>query len=360
MMRLFPLVLCALALAPLAPFGHSATPRPNAVDVSAVARFFDVADELARDATPSAEEWRALLDTPGYRLIGGEATMRAVLPIAFMPSQRARRDSVLAAQGDEAFLVRWFAAAMDARADLTRLADSLAHADLAGPVARAAAFLPPGTTLGRPTPLVTFAVFGNDGYASDGGVVIDILHARRLGADLAPRVAHELHHEYLMGLQAVRPPAAGTTDAAIARAFFLLRNEGLADLVDKRYPVVASSETFGRYAEMYNGYYVAARDTLRVVDSLVIALSGDWLAGAAPALAHRLLASLPFGGHPVGAYMARTILESFGRDSLMPAVASQYALARIYAAAERARGRESPLSPRTLATLAALERKYRR
>jgi hypothetical protein len=56
--------------------------------------------------------------------------------------------------------------------------------------------------------------------------------------------------------------------------------------------------------------------------------------------------------------MARTILETVGIDSLVPAVSNPAALSRTFAAAERARGNGPPLSPKAKRVIERLERRY--
>jgi hypothetical protein len=340
--------------------GVAAPPLPaGGVDVSAVHEFFVVADTLARDVEPSAALWRRFLRAPGNRLYGRGAQLRELMTLALMPSRAARRDSLAAASPSATFGVRYLQSAFARRAELTRFVDSLARADLtSGPTTQAAAFLPAGATRGRAAPLVAFALFGPDGYAQDGGIVIDAAHARALGAGLPLMVAHELHHHFLGELQTVRLANTSTNDGAVVRALFQLRNEGIADLVDKPHPLPADLPGPEGYVARYNAAYADAPNTLRALDTLLLALATDTVPD--PARVRRLFAALPFGGHPTGGYMARRIHETFGVDSLMPGVASQFAFVRAYAAAERARGAPVPLSEPTLAALGALERKYRR
>jgi hypothetical protein len=58
--------------------------------------------------------------------------------------------------------------------------------------------------------------------------------------------------------------------------------------------------------------------------------------------------------------MARTILETFGADSLIGGVTSPFRFIRTYVAAESKRGHESPFSPRALALLDAMEKRSTR
>ena len=63
-------------------------------------------------------------------------------------------------------------------------------------------------------------------------------------------------------------------------------------------------------------------------------------------------------GHAHGAYMARTIYETFGPDSLWAGIGSPFAFLRTVTAAERQRGNGPVFSRRAVALLDALERRY--
>jgi hypothetical protein len=63
-------------------------------------------------------------------------------------------------------------------------------------------------------------------------------------------------------------------------------------------------------------------------------------------------------GHPNGAYLARTVAETFGIDSLMPAVADPFALIRVYREALAKRGTPDPFSVKAAAVLDSLHAVY--
>ena len=65
-----------------------------------------------------------------------------------------------------------------------------------------------------------------------------------------------------------------------------------------------------------------------------------------------------YGSHPNGAYIARTILETFGKDSLMVGVYSPFAYIRTFRSAEAKRGNPPPFSPEAIAVLDAMEKRY--
>jgi hypothetical protein len=328
------------------------------IDFSAVDQIWKVVDVLSTDTEPSEEQWRSLLATPGYRLAQsavGEG-MRENLEIAFRPSLRAARDSLLRLDSDRAFDLKHLIRAVRLRNQLVTYRDSLhASALIRNAVDSAARFLPPGATAVGQPPLVAFALFKDDGYSVGSGVVVDLLHAYE--SNLVLFLGHEFNHAYLARAN-TRPshPVANAAENQLLLALTGLRNEGIADQIDKPYPLVLPNPALSVYVARYNAEYARTPATLHSLDSLLAAVSDDpTLMTAAGQRARTLLWS---NGHPNGAYIAREIYETFGVDSLFPAVTDPAAFLRTYAAAEASHGRPAPFSPRALRTIGLLETRY--
>jgi hypothetical protein len=328
------------------------------LDFSGIDEFWKIVDLLAHDVEPSERDWQSLLTTPGYRLAIRSAggMIRQDLSIAVRPS-RARELSALAQRNDDrAARLKHLVRALTYRQELVAFRESLSRA---APVAEgmrlAQRYLPPGaTSVGEP-PLVAFALFRSDAYSQPAGIVMDLLNALDKGVN--PMLGHELHHAYLRRLAPVaRTTAAKDADTTIAGALTQLRNEGLADLVDKPYPLTPRGEGSAAYTARYNEEYARTPSTLRSVDSALAATAAD--SSQYAAAGDRLRALLWSSGHASGAYMARAIYETFGVDSLYPAAYNPASFLWTYAAAERARGRPLPWSPSTLRAIAKLDERY--
>lgn len=329
------------------------------LDFSGVDEFWRVVDVLAAGAEPTEAQWRALLSTPGYRLAERSIgrTVRRDIELAFSPARRAASDSISAIPNDQASRIGHLRRALSQRAQLAALRDSLPRAaPVADALRLAQRFLPAGaTSLGDP-PLVAFAIFRNDAYSQAQGVVVDLLNV--LDKGLNPMLGHEFHHTYLERASRRAKDDAGRDrpDGQLAQAFRQLRSEGLADLVDKPYPLAWTGEARAAYATRYNEEYARTPATLRVVDSLLALAADD--STQLQAVGARVLELFWSGGHPAGAYVARTIVETFGVDSLFPGVYSPAALLRTYAAAERRRGNPLPFSAAAMRTIDGVERRH--
>jgi hypothetical protein len=329
-------------------------------DASAIRQFWQVVDTLSTDVEPSDTLWHAMFATPGYRLSWANVQpLREDLETAYRPSRRALRDSLSNRTDDQALRLQHFARVFANRALLDRFLDSLTHnLPIADAVAIAQRFLPPGTTNGHSPPFVTTALFRNDSYsAGERGIVVDLENAR--GSNLTLLVAHEFHHSFIGYATTLHSPLNVSNTGPLVLALFNLRNEGAADQIDKPYPLVPRSPSLQAYAERYNREYASTRSTLHVVDSLLASVrldNGD----SVRATAQRVRNLFWSAGHPNGAYMMRTIIETFGMDSMFAADRNPFAFLRIYSAAEIKRGNGPTFSLATVSLLDSEEQKLKK
>ena len=331
------------------------------LDFSGVDRFWEVAGVLVQDVEPSAKQWSALMATPGYGLASRNIPdLRDDIDLALKPSRHAELLQASARDDDHALLLAHIALAYQRRAELQSYRDSLAHgAPIADALRIAARYLPVGATRDGAPPLVAFAIFKDDGYSFPGGIVVDLLYARSSahgGTPLTLNLAHEFHHSFVNRM-ARHSQTGGTPrpDAALADAFYSLRNEGLADLIDKPFPFHASTAGLTGYAARYDSEYVATPTTLRAADALLSAIARDSLPADLEMRASMLFWS---NGHPNGAYIAREVYETFGVDSLYPAARDPAALLRTYRSAELKHGHPDPFSALAWLELDRLDDRY--
>ena len=254
MLSIAALAMAAPAIATIAaqrPTVPDSTMPASGIDFSGVDQFWKIVDALSRDVEPSEEQWRALLTTPGYRLaqVNLGASIREAIDVTFKPSRRAEYERATSADDDRSLQLKHLALAAAQRPALTALRDSLARATpIADAMAMAARFLPPGATKTGAPPLVAFALFKDDGYSLLQGIVVDLMNAH--GSMLIPTLAHEFHHSYVNRLAKPLPPGSATApDAGLRTALHDLRNEGLADLIDKPYPFTYPNPAMAGYVD---------------------------------------------------------------------------------------------------------------
>ena len=328
------------------------------LDFSGVDEFWRVADLLAKDVEPSEADWLRMASSVGYRLsLQQVPTTRSDMEIALRPSRTAEFDSLTKPTNDQADRLRHFRATVARRGALNSYRDSVTRSlPVQQAVALAARFLPPRATDGKNPPLVAFALFRDDAYSlGPKGVVIDLDHVYEEGG-LTTLLAHEFHHSYLSALSIVRDPERDSS-SALYFALRNMRNEGIADLIDKPYPVsYPKSALMSAYAKRYNEAYARTPAVIHSIDSALVVAADD--STKLPAVGRRVNELLPSAGHFNGSYVAREIYETFGVDSLYPGAQNFFAFLRTYAAAEAKRGNAPPFSPKSVALLRALELKY--
>lgn len=239
------------------------------VELSALDQFWTIADLLRRDVEPTTEQWRAFLTTPTYRMVlQYNPNFRAHMTLAYKPSRRAERDSVVKNRLAGAGSVMHLDRALAARDEIDRMRASLEKSlrdSITLAVRSAARFLPPGTTEKRPTPFIALGIYTYDGYAQENGMILDAIYIRENG--LTELMAHEFHHMYAGDLSRIARANVAAADGPMIGVFWSLRNEGIADMVDKPYPLTARGEAMASYAKSYNETYEKT-PAIRVVPAL--------------------------------------------------------------------------------------------
>jgi hypothetical protein len=325
-------------------------------DFAGVDRFWSIADQLTADSEPDSVGWRALLDTPAYRQLAQDQRTQRMLRLAFRPSFGRMADSVVAADGYDAQVVRHLRRVREQRASLQAFRDSLAQTNLVGDAGRlAAAYLPSGEVDRRPPPRLAYLVFGPGAYGGSEGIVMDLLFARDRGSHLLAIIGHEIHHYHVGHLTGLRFPERSAPAFTLLQAIRNLGNEGTADRIDLRFPVSSP----GMPAEVvpeYNAAYRDATATFRVMDSVLSRVGSDTarIRQAGRDLSTRLV----WGGHPVGAYMAERIEDRLGRATLIATVGNPFAFFRQFNEAERRARGVAPFSEATMRLVAELEAGY--
>jgi hypothetical protein len=331
----------------------------SGLDFSGIDRFWRVVDTLTADREPSEALWHSMFVTPGYRLsFFNVQPLRSDYELAFRPSRAHERDSILARKGDDADRLSHLGRAIAQRGELERFRDSLERTPVTRQaLALTARFLPPGITRASTPPFVAFAVFREDAYATGPRTVcVDLIRALDGGLDVL--LAHEFHHTFLYAITRVPIVSDDSADGLLMNSLTAVRAEGLADLIDKPSLLAAPPPELASYAKRYVRERDSAAVTLRAIDAILAHASHDSV--SLRNTGKRVAALLWSGGHPVGGYMARRIVDTFGVDSIFPGAYSPFAFFRTYVAAERVHGAAPPFSDQTNALLAWEEERYTR
>jgi hypothetical protein len=324
-----------------------------------MAPFWAAHDSLVADREPSAEQWRELLHTPGYKaLTSSEFTdefFQSSFRLAFMPSQRDELESALTDQRLARFL-RHYLDVSKRRDELDRRLEHLQSTPIiASIIQRTKAFLPPIKV--EESPRVAFLIFANDGRAYEP-IVIDLLAS--VSWDIESFLAHEFHHWYRNRVLIIDLDRADDADADLLWTLNQIQAEGIADLIDKRpWVLEGASPPLGaeRYAEIYRQNLEATPELLQTLDGLLAQYSGPPETRAAIGAQFREL--VPQSGHPTGFYMAALIESRLGPEALTEDVGNPFAFVRAFnEAVARAERPSLKLSDVAMAVLSDLEQQH--
>ncbi len=306
----------------------SLSAQSPALDRSGERHFWQVVDELTAGSEPSTAAWDALFTTPGYAALESREHRRAAITLgiraALAPSLAATRDSILAANGWTARVLRHVREVVGRRTELDAF---LVHVEQAGVLRRgaelAAPFLPPGSVERFGQPRVAFLYFLPDGRGYPGLIVADVANlAGRSDTQLTRFFGHEAIHYYRWALVGARGGAETSRPSDdLQELLTKLQEEGIADLLDKLPELAADSATMVRNvgasrAEYLSTYRAEAQRAVELVadlDRTLTRIAGD--ATHADSLVGALGDRLPLEGRPLGSFLAAKV-----RDGLGPAV----------------------------------------
>jgi hypothetical protein len=342
-------------------FAGCSDPLPSnpGFDFSAIAPFWTVHDSLAADREPTAEEWAALLNTPGYRaLTRTEFTnefFKSMFRLAFMPSKKGELDTALTDQRQARYL-RHYLDVSQRREELEPHLEQLQSNPVVDEIIqRAYEFLPSHDVTGRPE--VAFVIFANDGRAYEP-IVIDFLAS--VSWDIDSFLAHEFHHWYRNRLRILDLEKVDDADADLLWTLDQIQSEGIADLIDKRAWILEGAsppQGAERYAEIYRQNLEATPEILKALDALLLQYSGPPETRAA--IGAQIAELIPQSGHPTGFYMAALIRNQLGRESLTKDVGDPFAFVRAFNQAADQAGRPSlMLSEAATAVLNDVEQQH--
>jgi hypothetical protein len=317
-------------------------------DFSGVDAFWRLVARLERDVDPDSAAWDSLFAMPGYATAAqanGRHFLVTTLRVAFMPSRRAERDSLLrTGRGEAARAVRHLVSLPGRRAQIDAFRARWERENyLSRALKRAQAFLPPGTTDRYPLPGVAFIHLVPDAYGDTALIVADLAHVMVKG-DPARLLAHELTHAYRTHLywkrvaregRAPRSPGLAALDLLLGR----LENESVADQNDKAPFLDVDDATLAReepdsaaraYLAQYRAHFRSAADQFRTMNRVLEAFANSAdTTSVMKARVDSLTRALPLFGRPLGAYMARAIRKELGVGALAAVVGDPvgYALA---------------------------------
>ena len=337
------------------------------LDFSGVKKFWEVMEVLQDDREPDSLLWNRLFETPGYAAIEKREKKRTVFIKAFryayMPSLKKHLESALEKQDYLAGLLKHLVQVPAKKHELELYQMELMQSfSLVKPLQKLQRLIPDTLLKQYAPPPVSFIIFAADGRGYPNRIVSDILHIKgKLSAD--DFYAHELFHFYYSKL----PGKIGEVDSSeqmLIDRLLYIAEEGIADMNDKiEYPFFSQQkidtlfpESNGRYFRDYINTYNESSKWIEYMNTVFTAMAQDH--EHAGDIGAKFNTGFHLEGRPTGAFMAKTIIDAFGYDTIKQSLHNPFSFFFIYSKAAEKTGKK-PLSNIAISQLELFERKYR-
>lgn len=340
---------------------HQERDPADSLDFSGVEAFMRISSTLEKNTEPSPAAWDSLFATPGYEVLTeSEFTsqyFREKFNLVFMPSKRNELEEALEQEKERPFYARHmqhYLRAQQNREKIIAYMDSLqAHSDriLEKSAHKAKNYLPKMAV--EDYIPVSFVIFANDARGYDP-VVIDILFAMELGDMLPLLIGHELHHYYRNQMLAFNRDDIDEAFQDILWVLDQIHAEGVADQIDKRKLFSDKSSPMYPFSGPWETMVEQAPDYIREMDETLSGIT--WSPGEIHAAGADLKEKLPMSGHPVGFYMANTIIAEKGEKAVKTRIGNPFAFFRLYNETARLKADDTPIfSEKSMRVLNELE-----
>ncbi len=312
------------------------------VDTSGVDQFWRTADRIAAGETLTGSDWDVFFTHPGYRFTQEAAQRRPVIEFCmravFTPgvdvaaalqnrSNRERRAELYADT------CAHMSAAREQRAEIAVFLNSGAiEAASAAGLEEAARWLPADAMQRGAPPRIYVLLFEPQGFGRPGELVVDALYAMQKPAGQnAQFIGHEFHHAYRETYQRL---AWADGAQSLIEQLDRFVHEGSASMVDKAAYYRSGTIPFGE-SETFLDDIRGTPQRLAQIDAVLAALSPT--SESYSAAADTVDELSPGGGHLNGVFMAMTIEEGLGRETLIRSLSGPVAFFDAYQRAAQAR-----------------------
>lgn len=277
------------------------------IDLSGVHRFWEIVDIFEKGDEPGEEKWNELFSTPGYEILTQVEFSEGFFKRIFNEAYGSGEDESVDMIEEEERIIEHFREVKNNRGKLNDfLGDIFAQDHYDDALDLAFEWLPFDDE--EPYPPVSFLFFQKDarGYIP---IVFDLQFAYELGDDLSTFLAHEMHHFY-RNLNVSFDP--NIRDKEIIWALNQIHMEGMADQINK--DLITGPETIfdEDYQKEYEENYKDAEEYIKELDEYIRKYEED-----PDEYGKEIQESLPLSGHPVGFFMAETIIDSGLKDELI-------------------------------------------
>ncbi len=348
---------------------------------SGIEEFWKIVDILQTDVEPTEKQWQAMFDTPGYaRLVVSEFKpeyFKRILGAVFKPSLEDQISIIIDEYKQKGGFLGWYTSLVvegyqEAKRDREwlnkRMEELRTYPYLEKASQEALKLLPEDT--GDEYPGVEFIVF-SDSRGYDPMIIgltgKDELSPQELeclqsqGYDhhrpLVLLLAHEAFHLYRNQKLEFEFPDTNHADYSLVWLLDQIENEGIGDLVNcKELYFNSGCLRESRLALNLQKEQKSQPAFIRIIDGIFAELNRD--PELVSQLGRSLLSFVPRSGHPTGFFMAKVILEQYGKDEIIKVARNPFRFFSLYNDAAKKSGMGPVFSEETMDFISSLEQKY--
>ncbi len=301
------------------------------IDFSGVEAFWKIGEKITTEKVTEAD-WDYLFSTGYYKFYenwGQRNNIKKMLVTALSPKMKSELDSLMKVPDFNSYILKQINSTYADKVNLQAFQKKLAKSDLQKEIiVRAKEFLPGDLDAKAYEPFIYFGVFQPDANASETSIAIDLKLCFEL-ADPIGLIAHEYHHFLTMNYRKKFKEIKNDSTGSIMKSISQLQLEGIADMIDKDKFLNSDGRGFPSVlSRNFKKFHAEPLPALKKMDSLLVAISKEPV--SAKRNSETILNLLPLGGHPHGFYMAKTIVNAYGKETLLTTVRNPFDFIRVY------------------------------
>ncbi len=332
----------------------------SSFDFSSIEPFWKLVSILEKDIEPSQADWDSLLLTAGYKEFTSREVkvegMKNYLRLGIMPSKAEKlKERIKEGYWDVKFPLH-FQEVIGKKEQINLFLKELEKSNIqTQSIELTLQYFPDGAVVDS-FPPISFIFFDRDarGY---NPILVDALYVFELetNKEFQYLLAHEMHHYFRNHYVTFNYPPNDNPDSEILWVIDQIHKEGIADQIDKdiMFSNPANVDRTTRYQKLLSETPVH----IHKLDSLLAAYDNIEL--NQKEIATAINKSAPMSGHPMGYFMAKTILKYQSKESLVNEIGNPFAFFyRYQEAAKKSNGEKPVFSDISINVIKNFETKY--
>lgn len=323
--------------------------------------FWESMDQIEAQDRTSIEALNRLWSSPGYNSWMSSKKSQSIFhnyyTLINKPNlQDSLKSELEKAKGYRVVLFQHMIEAKQKKKDLQVFLKNIVDTDIIEQAKNNAfKYLPDTLSVKDDSTIIALMIFQPDAFAipEDNVILMDVLFAYNYGKGFEKFLGHELFHIYT-GKYISRLKPFDYEDDALIWGIDKLRNEGIADLIDKEN--IFDKDYKSEYDLKYIEHYQNSKQHLQAIDSLLQEIARDHF--KLKEVGKEVRREMPFGAHPLGLYIAKIIKSEMGKKSLLQCLESPFPFLYLYnEIAKKSDGKYYTFTDESIQYLKTLEQK---